>query len=124
MNKRMTLLILAPLALTMSCATRQSAPTHDTLGPRLIACADTNKPKSNVRKTSVELRYDVNTEGRVTAVRALPSLNSTNASVATIAAARDLALTCMYEPATRNGQPVVVTVTRWVSVETPVASRP
>jgi len=124
MNISIKPLILVPLVLTMSCAASQSAPLQatDTSIPRLIACAEPNLSRSTVPRTSVELKYDVNTEGRVSAVRAVSNVNSNNASDATIAAAKDLALSCVYEPATRDGQPVVATVTRWVSVERPAGS--
>ena len=113
-------LMLAPLALTMSCATRQAAPLQpsNATGPRLIGCAEVTQTRSTVPRTSVELRYDVNTDGRVSAIRVVPNNNAKYASDGTIAAAKSLALTCTYEPATRDGQPVVATLTRWFTVET------
>jgi hypothetical protein len=69
----------------------------------------------------VELRYKVNVDGSVSEVRVVPNMNANNASDAVIAAAKDQALSCVYEPAMRDGQPVATTVSRWFTVDTPGA---
>jgi hypothetical protein len=116
---------LIVVSMTASCATSQSAGVQasETTGPRLIGCAESTPRRSTVRRTSIELRYDIDTDGRVTALRVVPNNNSKYASDATIAAAKNLALGCFYEPALRNGQPVVTTVTQWFAVEDPEVSR-
>ena len=86
--------------------------------PRLVSCAEGSIPNSTRPRTSVELRYKVNVDGKVSEVRVVPSLNANLASDAAVAAAKDLALSCVYEPAMRDGQPVATTVSRWFTVDT------
>jgi hypothetical protein len=87
----------------------------------LVSCAEGSVPNSTRPRTSVELRYKVNVDGNVSEVRVVPNLNANTASDATIAAAKDLALSCVYEPAMRDGQPVATTVSRWFTVDSPDA---
>jgi hypothetical protein len=114
-------LALVSLPLTVSCSPRQPPQLAVTEGqaPRLIGCAETRPRVSYpvVSSMSIELRYDVDTEGKVTALRVAPNPNATQASDAEIAAAKSIALSCVYEPALRDGQPVVSTVTRWFTVD-------
>jgi hypothetical protein len=78
-------------------------------------------PNSTGPRTSIELRYKVNVDGKISEVRVVPNMNANAASDATIAAAKDLALSCVYEPAMQEGQPVATTVSRWFTVDTPGA---
>ena len=114
---------LVSLAWTMSCASQQSASLQANAapGPRLVSCAGRLVANSTGPRTSVELRYKVNVDGNVSEVRVVPNMNANTASDATIAAAKDLALSCVYEPAMRDGQPVATTVSRWFTVDTPDA---
>jgi hypothetical protein len=114
---------LVPVAWTMSCASHQSAAlkANAAPGPRLVSCAVGTIPNSTRPRTSLELRYKVNVDGKVSEVRVVPNMNANTASDATIAAARDLALSCVYEPAMQAGQPVATTVSRWFTVDTPEA---
>lgn len=124
MKTLMTSLMVVSISLTAGCATRQAAvPANEASEPRLIACAERTPERATVPRTSVELRYDVDTEGRVTTVRVVQNMNSNLASDATIAAAKNLALGCRYEPALRDGKPVTATVSRWVTVEDAGAKR-
>jgi hypothetical protein len=116
---------IRPFALvwTMSCASQQSASLQANAapGPRLVSCAVGTIPNSTRPRTSLELRYKVNVDGKISEVRVVPNMNANTASDATIAAAKDLALSCVYEPAMRDGQPIAVTVSRWITVDTPGA---
>jgi hypothetical protein len=114
---------LMSLAWTMSCASHQSASLQADGEPRarLISCAQATIPGSTRPLTSLELRYKVNTEGKVSEVRVVPNMNANHASDAVIAAATDVALSCVYEPAMQAGQPVATTVSRWFTVDTPGA---
>ena len=87
------------------------------MAPREIACAPVTGLRNTVPRISIELRYDVDTDGKVGSVRTVPNLNSKNASDAEISAATSLAYSCLYEPATESGQPVVATMSRWFTVE-------
>jgi len=89
--------------------------------PRLVSCAEGSVPNSTRPRTSVELRYKVNVDGKVSEVRVVPSLNANLAPDAAIAAAKDVALSCVYEPAMQAGQPVATTVSRWFTVDAPEA---
>ena len=111
---------LMSLALTMSCARHQSASLQadGEPGARLISCAQATILGSTRPRASLELRYKVNTDGKVSEVRVVPNMNANNASDAEIAAAKDVALSCVYEPAMRDGQPVATTVSRWFTVDT------
>jgi hypothetical protein len=113
-------LALVSVAWMMSCATRQSAGLQANAAPmaRLVSCAEGSIPNSTRPRTSVELRYKVNVDGKVSEVRVVPSLNANLASDAAISAAKDLALSCVYEPAMQAGQPVATTVSRWFTVDT------
>jgi outer membrane biosynthesis protein TonB len=66
----------------------------------------------------VELRYKVDVDGKVSEVRVVPSPNANVAFDDAIAAAKDVALSCVYEPAMQGGQPVATTVSRWFTVPT------
>ena len=114
---------LMSLALTMSCARHQSASLQadGEPGARLISCAQATILGSTRPRASLELRYKVNTDGKVSEVRVVPNMNANNASDAEIAAAKDVALSCVYEPAMRDGQPVATTVSKWFTVDTPEA---
>ena len=114
---------LVSLAWTMGCASHQSAAlkANAAPGPRLVSCAGRLVANSTAPRTSVELRYKVNVDGKISEVRVVPNMNANTASDATIAAAKDLALSCVYEPAMRDGQPVATTVSRWFTVDTPDA---
>jgi hypothetical protein len=112
---------LALLALTMSCATRTAAnlSSRDESDLRLISCPPPIASLDNTRpKVSVQLRYTVNTEGRVEpgSVRLVPNLNAT-APESAVAAAKAEALGCTYEPPVRP-----VSVSRWFTVDAPGAS--
>jgi len=111
---------LMSLALTMSCARHQSASLQadGEPGARLISCAQATILGSTRPRASLELRYKVNTDGKVSEVRVVPNMNANNASDAETAAAKDVALSCVYEPAMRDGQPVATTVSRWFTVDT------
>ena len=115
--------VLISLAWTLGCASNQSAKLQADAGqgPRLISCAEASIARSTRPRTSVELRYKVDTDGKVSNVRVVPSLNANYASDATIAAATTVALSCVYEPALQGGQPVATTVSRWFTVDTPGA---
>ena len=112
---------LVALAWMMSCATPQSAGLQASAAPmpRLVSCAGRLVPNSTGPRTSVELRYKVNVDGKISEVRVVPNMNANGASDATIAAAKDLALSCVYQPAMQDGQPVATTVSRWFTVDTP-----
>ena len=114
---------IVSLAGTMSCASHQSAKLQADAEPRarLISCAEATIPRSTRPRTSLELRYRVNVDGKVSEVRVVPSMNANLASDAAIAAAKDVALSCVYEPAMQAGQPVATTVSRWFTVDTPEA---
>ena len=110
---------LLSLAWMMSCATPQSAGLQANAAPmpRLVSCAEGSIPNSTRPRTSVELRYKVNVDGKISEVRVVPNMNANNASDAAIAAAKDQALSCVYEPAMQDGQPVATTVSRWFTVD-------
>ena len=114
---------LVSLAWMISCASQQSASlqTNAAPMPRLVSCAGRLVPNSTGPRTSIELRYKVNVDGKISEVRVVPNMNANAASDATIAAAKDLALSCVYEPAMQEGQPVATTVSRWFTVDTPGA---
>ena len=114
---------LMSLAWTMSCASHQSASLQADGEPRarLISCAQATILGSTRPRASLELRYKVNTDGKVSEVRVVPNMNANQASDAEIAAAKDVALSCVYEPAMRDGQPVATTVSKWFTVDTPGA---
>jgi hypothetical protein len=116
-------LALVSVAWMMSCVTPQSAALQASAAPmpRLVSCAEVSVPRSTRPRTSVELRYKVNVDGKVSEVRVVPSLNANLASDAAIVAAKDVALSCVYEPAMQAGQPVATTVSRWFTVDTPEA---
>jgi hypothetical protein len=111
---------LAVLALSVSCVSSNAgyARAYDT-GPRLVSCPENSVSPSTASRPSVELRYEVGTDGRVSRVRVVPNANATQASDATITAATNLALACRYEPALKGGQPVVATISRWFTVDQP-----
>ena len=123
MKTWITPLALVSVAWMMSCASQQSASLQANTAPmpRLVSCAETSIPNSTRPRTSVELRYKVNVDGKVSEVRVVPSLNANLASDAAIAAAKDVALNCVYEPAMQAGQPVATTVSRWFTVDAPEA---
>ena len=110
---------LVSAAWMMSCATAQSASLRANAAPwpRLVSCAGRLVPNSTRPSTSVELRYKVNVDGKISEVRVVPNMNANNASDAAIAAAKDQALSCVYEPAMQDGQPVATTVSRWFTVD-------
>ena len=112
---------IRPFALvwTMSCASQQSASLRANAAPwpRLVSCAGRLVPNSTRPSTSLELRYKVNVDGKISEVRVVPNMNANNASDAAIAAAKDQALSCVYEPAMQDGQPVATTVSRWFTVD-------
>jgi hypothetical protein len=116
--RRATLVFLAS---AMSCAKRPPVDAHSAYetDPRLITCAETRQLNTNAIRTSVELRFTVNTDGRVepSSVRLVPSLNASNASDYAVAAAREAALSCVYAPAMRGGRAVALSVTRWFTVD-------
>jgi hypothetical protein len=92
----------------------------DQVGPRLISCGESIPAVDKTRQhTSVELRYTVNAEGRVDpgSLRLVPNLNASLVSESALAAARAVALSCVYTPATRNGRAVAVSVSRWFTVD-------
>ncbi len=116
---------IKPFALvwTMSCAAQQSASLKANAAPmpRLVSCAQGSIPDPTRPRTSVELRYKVNVDGKISEVRVVPNMNANLASDAAIAAAKDLALSCVYEPAMQAGQPVATTVSKWFTVDAPEA---
>jgi hypothetical protein len=113
---------LAFLAVGMGCARRPRADLASPYesGPRLISCPESIGPtNTNRQRVSVELRFTVNAEGRVDAgsVRLVPNLNASYASESTVAAARAVALSCVYTPAMRGRRPVAATISQWFTVE-------
>jgi hypothetical protein len=112
---------LALLACTTSCATRTAdLRSADEVSPRLISCGESIAPVDKTRQhTSVELRYTVSSEGRVEpgSLRLVPNLNASLVSESELAAARAVALSCVYAPATRNGDAVAVSLSRWFTVD-------
>jgi hypothetical protein len=117
---------LVVLTLTMNCVKRApgDVPSGYETGPRLISCAPAPPLDSNRTHTSVELRFTVNTDGRVDpgSVRLVPSLNASTASESAVAAAREAALSCVYAPAMRGGRAVDASMTRWITVDASEAS--
>ncbi len=112
---------LVLLAWTTGCATRTAnLRSADAAGPRLISCGEASSPVDKTReRRSVELRYTVSPEGRVDpgSLRLVPNLNASRVSESELAAARAVALSCVYTPATRNGDAVAVSVSRWFTVD-------
>jgi hypothetical protein len=121
MLRWITLTTLVFLASTMSCVKRPPVYAHSDYetGPRLISCAEIRSLDTTRNRTSVELRFTVNAEGRVDpgSVRLVPSLNASNATDSAIAAAKEASLSCVYAPAMRGGHAVAMTVTRWFTVD-------
>ena len=114
-----TLLLVAS---TMSCVKRPAADVQSgyETGPRELSCARSGLPSTNRQYASVELRFTVSAEGRVVpgSVRLVPNLNASNVSEAAVAAAREVALSCVYAPAMRGRHAVAASVSRWFTVET------
>ena len=112
---------LALLAWATACTARTAnVRSANETAPRLISCGESIPPVDKTRQhSSVELRYTVSPEGRVEpgSLRLVPNLNAATVSESAIAAARAAALSCVYEPATRNGNAVAVSVSRWFTVD-------
>jgi hypothetical protein len=115
-------LALVCLTFAISCVRRPAidAPSRDDSGPRLISCPESTPAVDKTRqRSSVELRFTVNTDGRVESgsVRLVPNLNASNVSESDVAAARAVALSCVYAPAVRGGRFVAASVSRWFTVD-------
>jgi hypothetical protein len=112
---------LALLAWTTGCTARTAdLRSANETGARLISCGEATSPVDKARqRTSVELRYTVSPEGRVDpgSLWLVPNLNASLVSESELAAARAVALSCVYTPATRNGDAVAVSVSRWFTVD-------
>jgi hypothetical protein len=120
-------LALVWLALAIGCVRRPAidVPSRDESGPRLISCPESTPPVDKTRQhSSVELRFTVNTEGRVEpgSVRLVPNLNASNVPESAVAAARAAALSCVFAPAVRGGHFVAASVSRWFTVDAVEAS--
>ena len=109
------------VASTMGCVQRRPvvAQSDATSAPRLISCAEGLSLDGLRSHTSVQLRFTVNTEGRVDpgSLRLVPNLNASSTPESVVALAKDAALSCVYAPAMRGGQAVAMSVTRWFRVE-------
>jgi hypothetical protein len=118
-----TLMVLASM---IGCVPHPPVDAHsgDGTGPRLISCAEGPALDKTRSRTSVELRFTVNTEGRVdpASLRLVPNMNASTASESAVRAAREAALSCVYAPAMRGGHAVAMSVTRWFTVDLPEAS--
>lgn len=115
-----TLAVLAATAVLGACAGFSPTPADDpgpADGPRLLSCNYTPPPPlvGTGRVLSVRVRMSVDERGNVTHASAT---RRPGYPASVIEAARRAAMSCRYEPETRNGVAVPFETTRYFSFET------
>lgn len=115
-----TLAVLAATAVLGACAGFSPSPAADpgqADGPRLLSCNYTPPPPSvgTGRVLSVRVQMSVDERGNVTHATAT---RRPGYPASVVEAARRAAMSCRFEPETRNGVAVPFETTRYFSFET------
>lgn len=124
MNRFTACCAALPMVLA-ACASRQmpdSAPASE--GPRLISCSDARLLTFPQKGQGVLLEYTVRADGRVDPLSIRERRNGiVNPSGNAVNAARQIAASCVYAPAIRNGEAIVTTVRQYMTLDVAAEQR-